>query len=161
MELNQEIVKELFEYKDGHLYWKVNRGPKKKGEPVSCKTDKGYFRVGLFGKTYRVHRLIYLLHHGYLPNELDHIDGNRSNNRIENLREATKSQNQYNKGIQKNNTSGVKGVWFDKVAKKWSTQLFVKGKKFYFGYFDSLEEAKKVIETARNNLHKEFANHGS
>jgi len=66
--------------------------------------------------------LIFLYHHGYLPKFVDHIDGNKKNNRIENLREATKSQNAMNQKVSTRNTSGIKGVMWHKRDKKWFVQ---------------------------------------
>ena len=80
------------------------------------------------------------MNHGELPEFIDHIDGNSLNNRIENLREATNSQNCMNGKLRKTNKSGHKNVYWHKSAKKWSVEIKVFGKKKYFGLFDDLEK---------------------
>jgi hypothetical protein len=104
-----------------------------------------------------VHRLIFLMHHGYLPKYIDHINGIKTDNRIENLREATISDNSCNRlGHSK---SGIKGVSWSKYHKKWTVACW-KNKKYYFvGHFKCLEDAKKAVIKARNLLHKNFARH--
>ena len=110
-------------------------------------------------KSYSVHRLVWLMHHGVLPEFLDHINGNKLDNRIENLRPATKSQNNQNKRLYSNNTSGVKGVCWHKRIKKWQVNVRVNGKQKSFGFFDDIELAELVASEARNKLHGQFARH--
>lgn len=152
IEPTKEILDQIFEYKDGDLYWK----------PVKAGTvdGSGYLQVGIKGKYYKNHRLIFLMHHGYLPDLIDHADGNRQNNRIENLREATRSQNNYNKKIGKSNTSGVKGVSWRPDSKKWRARIYVEKNPIVLGMFDTIEEAKAAIEEARKICHKDFAKNG-
>ena len=158
--ISQELLHEIFEYRDGHLYWK---NPKAKNIKSDRKAgsikDTGYLRVGLFGKHFRVHRLIYLMFHGDVPKILDHINGNKLDNRIENLRPATSSQNNSNSVKQKRNTSGIKNVYWNKNIKKWTVIIGVDKKLKYFGSYDSIEEAAEVAKQKRNELHKEFARH--
>ena len=93
----------------------------------------------------------------YMPKEVDHIDGNSLNNKIENLREANRSENVCNIGIKKTNTSGYKGVHWDKARNKWMVTV-QKNKKIVFNKrFEDLELAVLVAEEARNKYHKEFA----
>ena len=119
MELTKEYLQSIFDYKDGRLFWKVKKAQRLNvGDEAGC-LDKRYLTTGLNGKVYRNHRLIFLMHHGYLPKEIDHKDNDQLNNRIENLRPATRSQNCSNTGIGKKNTSGVKGVSWSKRNNKW------------------------------------------
>jgi hypothetical protein len=157
--LTQEYVQEIFKYKDGELYWKISKGYIKAGFKAGCIDSEGYKVLTLSKKTYKAHRIIFLYHHGYLPKEIDHIDNNKSNNLINNLRAATRSNNAKNVKLRKNNTSGVKNVRWNKDRNKWEVKLLVNGKRTYFGWFDNLIEAAKVAENARNKHHKEFANH--
>ena len=99
--ITQQQVLELFEYRDGDLYWKVK--PAKQvavGAKAGCKNSHGYCVVRVNKVLYGIHRIIFLMHHGHLPEYIDHADGDRLNNRIENLRQATKIQNSYNLGKQ-------------------------------------------------------------
>ena len=157
-----ERLHELFEYRDGNLYWKTNRGSKKcKGKKAGCLTVQGYdqFRVRELGGAMKVHRAVYLMHHKYLPEFIDHINGNRSDNRIENLRSATKEENGQNRIMPSHNTSGVKNVSWMKNNKKWGVHLRINGKKRWFGLHDDLEFAELVAMEARNKYHGEYAKH--
>jgi hypothetical protein len=160
MTITQDQVRDLFEYRDGELYWKINKGRVKIGDKASAIDSHGYLRTSINGKLHKNHRIIFLMFNGYLPDCIDHIDGNPSNNRVENLRKATLSQNQHNAKTPKTNTSGIKGVNWYKRDKKWCVQLRVNGKKKHFGYYDSIEAAKLAIQKARVALHGAFANHG-
>ena len=103
-------------------------------------------------------RIIFLLANGYLTKgkEIDHIDGNPLNNRVENLREATSSQNSCNAKTQKNNTSGHKGILWDKKREKWLVRITLEKKHFYLGRYENLEEAIQVVMSERARLHGEF-----
>jgi hypothetical protein len=101
--------------------------------------------------------LIFLLEHGYLPKEIDHINGDRPDNRIENLREATRRENPYNQGMCKNNTSGFRGVSWHNHSKAWLVRLCVNGKSKIIGYFKDLELAGLVADEARALHHGKFA----
>lgn len=158
--ITQDYVKQLLEYRDGVLYWKVSRGKAKVGAKTGYLNQIGYFQTQVNGKLYLNHRLIFLMHHGYLPQYLDHIDGNTLNNKIENLRAATLTQNQYNRKLNKNNSSGVKGVWWRKDIKKWRVSFKINGKEKSFGSYDDLELAELVAQEARTKYHGAFVNHG-
>lgn len=165
MELTQDKVKELFEYRDGALFWKhrtISRGRKLKkgGQKVTTVAPDGYLRVGFNKRQYLVHRVIFLYHHGFLPECLDHINGIRSDNRIENLRPATKYENICNSKFRSDNTSGVKGVNWNKIKNRWQARIFVNKKVISLGYYKDLELAELVMMEARNLYHKEYANHG-
>lgn len=97
IELTQNYLKELFDYRNGNLYWKVRKSYRIKiGDIGGYVRKDGYRHVGIDDKDYKSHRLIFLYHHGYLPKSLDHIDGNKSNNDIDNLRCATNQENAMN-----------------------------------------------------------------
>ena len=158
MEITQSRLHELFDYKDGNLIWKVAKAAKLKVGDIAGYLDIcGYIVIGVDYKIYRAHRLIYLYHNGYLPLYLDHIDGNRSNNKIDNLRSATISQNQMNRKLSTRNTSGTKGVVWDKRSKRWVVRVVAESKEYFFGYFEDKELAKSVAIKATNKIHKEFS----
>ena len=116
--------------------------------------------IDVDGYSRLAHRIGFLHYHGYLPEMLDHIDGDGSNNRIENLRECTASENAYNSKLRIDNTSGIKGVYWHKHGKKWYSNITVEGKVKRLGYFNDLKGAKKAVEEARLKYHGEFANNG-
>jgi hypothetical protein len=158
--MNQELVAEHFDHKDGRLYWKkVNHSNKKYlvGQEVGSIHKTGYRHVTWQGKVHKVHRLIYLLEHGYLPNEIDHINGDRQDNRLENLRDVTRSQNQFNKAMCKNNTSGTRGVSWHKKSNAWLVRVCASGKTKSIGYFKDLELAGLVADEARSIYHGVYA----
>ena len=111
--ITQAQVKDLFEYKDGNLYWIKKTHPSvridigdKAGTILNKKQGRGYIVIKVNKNSYLAHRLIYLYHHGYMPEFIDHIDGDQGNNKVENLRPCSAVQNQYNRKINKNNNIG-------------------------------------------------------
>ena len=158
--LTRDLLHELFEYRDGFLFWKISRPHVKIGQKAGFSGDRGYWKITVGNRMYRAHRIIFLFHHGYLPAEIDHIDGDRQNNKIENLRPANRSQNLVNKGLSNKNTSGAKNVSWVKDRNKWEVQMYVNKKKTFVGRFDDLEVAKAAAVAFKNQHHGEFANHG-
>ena len=162
--ITQERLHDLFEYReDGNLIWQVSSSNRVRiGDTVGYLNISGYYRVQINGKKHFLHRLIYMYHHGHLTQgmDIDHIDGNPANNRIENLREITHSQNLMNAKIHKNNKTGIKGVCFLRKAKKYQVRLAINGKDIYLGCYTTLEEAKAVVKEAREKYHGEYARHG-
>lgn len=122
----------------------------------------GYFRVSINYQLYQLHRVIWCMVTGNDPGdfEVDHEDGNRTNNKWVNLRLATTSGNQQNKNIQSNNKSGIKGVCWDKRYSMWRATIKLSSKSKHLGYFRDKELAGEAIRKAREELHKEFTNHG-
>jgi hypothetical protein len=158
--ITQEYLKELFDYKDGNLYWKVKPANRVKiGDKVGTLKD-GYLNTKVLGKYCRVHRLIFLIHYGYIPKFLDHINNDRSDNRIENLREATHTENMRNCKTRSHNASGIKNVRWNRKNKVWTVRLMINKKETHFGCFKDVELAELVAIEARNKFFKEFANHG-
>jgi hypothetical protein len=154
-------LNDVFEYRDGNLYWKKSNNRKiKVGNKVGFLNNHGYIQTKIFNKTMSVHRIIYFMNHKTLPDLIDHINGIKTDNRIENLRPATKSQNNQNCAIRKDNSSGVKNICWDKNCNKWRVFLQTNKKRKSFGVYDDLELAELVAVEARNKYHKQFANHG-
>ena len=161
MNFTQDKVKELFEYRDGKLFRKTDRNNRfKTGQRAGCLLKTGYRIVEIDSKAVSEHRIIYLMHYGYLPKVIDHIDGNILNNKIENLREATIAQNCWNTKRSTSNTSGIKGVSFRKDRNVWIARLQANAKSIYLGYFKSKDDAKEFLQLARDMVHGDFANHG-
>lgn len=136
-----EQIAQEFTYENGKLYFKRTRPGRSIHKPAgSCAFD-GYIRVRLHGESYLAHRVIWCLHHGRWPIEqIDHINGIRHDNRIENLRECTVAENRLN--VQKaNNDSGVVGVTWAKKEGNWRASIKVNGKGINLGHFTDLNEA--------------------
>ncbi len=153
--LTHKQVRSLFGYKAGVLYWKIDSGPSiVKGQPVGTKNSEGYLQVKYMGKTYKVHRLIYMLHHDDIPEKVDHRDTDRTNNVIGNLRPATAEQNMQNRSTPSTNTSGFKGV--DKYSGRWRARVVVDGVRQTIGLFDTPQEAKKARDAVTVKAHGEF-----
>ena len=159
--ISQEYLNQLFTYTEGKLFWKnpTLRSKMKAGERAGTKSLDNRIYVTIHSKRFAEHRLIFMLHHGWFPKEVDHIDTNTLNNDIKNLRAATPSQNKSNRGIMRNNTSGVKGVNWQKNAKKWCASCQVNKKRVRLGYFENIEDAEKAVKSAREQLHGQFARH--
>lgn len=155
--ISRELILSLFEYKDGRLFNKTSRGPTAAGTEVASIDAKGYKRTKINSKAYFVHRLVFLMHHGYMPKFIDHIDCNRANNRIENLREATSTQNNHNRKVSTLNKSGVKGVSWCTRPPSWKAQCTINYKQHHLGYFKNLEDAKAAVLKFRTEHHAQFA----
>jgi len=160
IEMTKYYAQSLFEYKEGNLYWKVQKAPHVKVGSKVGSPAHGYETVYVDGKNWRIHRLVFLMHYGYIPKLIDHVNGNRIDNRIENLREANDTQNAYNIRMHKDNKSGIKGVSWDKYKDMWIAKIQANKKRIQLGYFKNIDDAKNAISEARIKLHGEFANHG-
>jgi hypothetical protein len=182
-ELTAEYVREALDYnpETGDLVWKarpiwhfkdrrimdswnsryVGLGAGTPVNPSSKDRNNYYLHMLLDKKSYLVHRIIWMHVHGSFPEEqIDHINNDRKDNRLTNLREATAAQNQHNKPLQVNNTSGSKGLYFDKTAKSWLVRVNREGKTVFCERRKSREEAEKALREYREKEHLEFANHG-
>lgn len=143
--IEQDELKELFEYRDGKLL--------KKGKKTGWVENHGYHRTTIKGKKYLTHRLVYMYHHGECPKELDHINGDKLDNRIENLRPASRQQNMVN--TKTRSESGYKGVY--KQWNKWAVQLRVEGKTKWFGSYYCIKEAAKRYNEVALKYHGKYA----
>lgn len=161
--ITQEILKDLFDYNPEtgvFKHIKARRGVKQWSiAGTLCHTN--YINISANGKIYQAHRLAWLYVYGEFPNkQIDHINGNGSDNRIANLRLATMNENQFNKKLAKNNTSGVKGITWDKYKKKWKAYIGFNNKLISLGYYETIEMAKDKLYKARIKYHKNYANNG-
>ena len=154
-----EKLKEMFDYHvDGYLVWKIKPAFRVKiGDKAGSVNSQGYYQISSNGSKFKVHRLVWLWHGYELDDEIDHIDGNKSNNKIKNLRAVKKSQNQWNAKIRKDSTSGVKGVLWHKRDCKWAASIRFHNKVKSLGYYDDLELAELVVQEARSLYHGEYA----
>lgn len=161
--ITQKRLKELLSYDpDTGLFTNRNtRGPKAMAGCIAGSVDShGYWQIHTYGKVYRAHRLAWLYVYGEFPaHEIDHINGARLDNRLNNLRSVTRAENSRNQGIRSANTSGVCGVSWYKDAKKWRADIGHKGNQIHLGSFSDKFEAICARKSAENRLgyHK---NHG-
>ena len=131
----------------------------KPGDAAGSLYNHGYYLTGVNGVLLLNHRIVWFLETGEQPPEfLDHVNGDKQDNRIENLRPATKRENAYNRGARSDNTSGLKGVHLSEG--KWVARCQVAGKRHYLGYYTTPEEAAEVVTRFREQHHGDFANHG-
>ena len=151
-----------YNQKTGILSWKKAKSNRvKENNVVGSLSSNGGLVIGFNGKTYLVHRVIWLYVYGYMPKLIDHINGDRTDNRLCNLREADYAKNNQNAKLSKTNTTGVKNIHIDKRTGKWCVQVRAFGIKKHFGVFSDFFEACCCAFSTRNRLHKEFANHGN
>ena len=161
VELTQELIKKHLKYENGFLYWiDFSIRPTAKETAIGYLSKRGYVSFKFFNKTTYVHRVIFIYHHGYLPKEIDHINGNKADNRIENLREATHSQNMTNVKKYTSNTSGYKGVYFHKPREKWYARIKFNKKFIHLGVFDCPKKAYEEYCRAAIEYHGEYAHFG-
>jgi len=118
----------------------------------------GYRQIALNNKTYKAHRLVFLFMTGNIPNYVDHINGNRDDNRWENLRACTSQENNRNKRLTTCLT-GIKGVTKRKDTGAYQVQIRANNKKLYLGCYYDLELAELIAQEAREHYHGEFARH--
>jgi hypothetical protein len=150
--ITQNRLHGLFTYTDGHLIWTSPTSNRTKaGDKAGASDDAGYVHVGVDGRDYLLHRLIYLYHYGELPKYVDHIDRDPSNNKIENLRPLTHSQNIAN-CTNGNSNTGVRGVSVCKKTGRFYAQVMQNYKNHNLGFFDTLEEAKGAYQSKREEL---------
>ncbi len=145
---SKEKIRELFDYRDGQLFWKISPAKSVKAGSVVGTTDpNGYVRTMLKGQRLLVHRLIYIYHHGDISEaiQIDHIDGRRDFNRIENLRLVTNQENCFNQK--------AKGYSYCKRSGKWGAYIGVDGKNKFLGYFDIACDARNAYMIAKSSLH--------
>lgn len=173
--LNKDYLNHIFIYEEGNLIYAARSVSEFKTKSAFDRWNKlflgkmtgshirkdGYLGTSIKRSHFLTHRVIFTMKNGEIPYgfEIDHIDGNRKNNKIENLRLAERSQNQMNRKINKNNKSGVKGVFFRPETNKWRAVIRANNK-FYRMQFLNLYDAEVWISGMRNKLHAEFANHG-
>lgn len=158
--ITQERLKEVLDYDadTGQWTWiKTLANRAEKGSLAGYINNVGYRMITIQGKSYQSSRLAFLYQNGKIPDKyVDHIDGNRSNDRWNNLREATPTQNQFNRSIQKNNTSGAKGVGWDKRKNRWVAKIWINRKCVYSEHFISKNDAIIARKNAEVIYHGEY-----
>lgn len=157
--INQIELKRLLNYdpKTGIFTRIVEQKAAKVGDIAGYRHPNGYVLIRLHSKRYLAHRLAWLYMTGQFPlNNIDHIDLIKENNSWSNLREADDFENEYNKNISKRNSTGYKGIWFNKSRNKWESSIVVRGKRTNLGRFTTANEASAARECFAKRHHGEF-----
>jgi hypothetical protein len=150
--ITQSLVRELFDYRDGLLIWKTKRNGTRDCGGAGHLNKSGYMTVQINGRLYRSHRVIFLWHHGFLPEEIDHINRIKNDNRIENLRAVSHSENCTNRGVRSDNPTGVSGVSWNEKLNKWRVRITINKNRKELGLFSNFDDAVKARRSAEINF---------
>jgi len=153
-ELTQEVFMELFNYckESGVITRKCDM------KAFTTKDERGYIKIRIGKKRFRAHRLAFLFMTGKMPNNIDHINGIKDDNRWDNLRECTQNQNCRNRKVNNSSTTGMKNLLWLPDIKQWIVLINVDGKRYQYGPFFDRDIAELVVLGARVKHHGEFAN---
>jgi hypothetical protein len=160
--LTQNELKDWLRYdpETGSFFWlKINSNRVAVGEKAGTVRFDGYTIITLQRRQYRAHHLAWLYVYGEFPSSdhLDHINGNRGDNRIKNLRLADHGENLMNRGRQRNNKAGYKGIWWDKEKQLWAAMIGFNNQKKALGRYSTAEEAARAYDKAAREHHGPFA----
>lgn len=152
-------VRRLFTYdpETGELWWAVGKRGRQRGKPVGCKKESDYLAFYIGPRKLYVHRVVFCWMLGRWPEQVDHKNLDRGDNRWSNLREATSGQNKMNRMKRRDNTSGFKGIGWHKKNRRWRARIKAGGKCYELGCYASKEEAHAAYCKAAVILHGEFA----
>lgn len=158
MSVTEQRAREFLQYdpESGQFVWKVSKGTARAGDVAGASLRKnGYYAISIDGRRYYAHRLAWLFVHGKMPAQcIDHIDGDRTNNRIANLRDVPARINFHNQpSLRRNNTSGFKGVSWSTQRKRFVAQISINRRPKFLGFFDNPEDASAAYWEAK----KQFA----
>lgn len=142
----------------GVFHWREPKYPRRPDGVVGFRNDEGYLKTKIRGRTYALHRLAWFYVHGEWPtDQVDHINGKRDDNRMENLRQASQGENRANSKTNHNNALGVRGVRKKQRGTGYEARIRKDGKLISIGYFATIQEAKAAYQAAQRILHGEFA----
>lgn len=154
--ITQKDLHDLLDYNQetGIFMWRKKRRGIKVNVPLGTCNGFGYLRITVLGKSFYAHRLAWLYVHGKWPaSEIDHINGDKKDNRIANLRDVSPQANQQNKiKAQKNSDSKILGVSWHKKAKKWQAHICVYKQRKYLGLFENIEDAAKAYQSEKQRI---------
>jgi hypothetical protein len=157
--ITQSELKEVLNYdpNTGIFTWKQKTSNRiKVGAIAGNLHNCGYIELKVKGNRILAHRLAWLYEHGKLPSLIDHINGDKKDNRICNLRQASFAENAYNSKIRVDNKSGIRCVCWDNKRQSWGVRIKLEGKLKYFGNYKDLNEAAKIAEKYRKEYHASF-----
>jgi hypothetical protein len=167
--LDSSYFHTLFFYSDGALFWKrrpidhfssihyCNRWNSRMAGKAAGANNHGYVMIRIRRKTFMAHRIIFCMFYGYMPDNIDHINMNRSDNRPNNLRAATVAENNRNRKAQKNSLTGIKGVSINKTTGKYQARIGFDKKYYQLGSFNTPELASMAYQKAAEEFHGKFA----
>lgn len=170
--IDASIVKELIYIKDGEVYWSERRLEMFHDSRImkswntryankiafKCTDTYGYRQSKIFGRSFTLHKVMWAFYHNEWPSsEVDHINGNKLDNSKENLRLATRGENNRNVTKRKSNTSGFKGVSWNKGSGKWVANIGYNGKQIYLGLFTDINKANDAYIEASKIYHRDFS----
>lgn len=155
--VTHERLVEILNYdpETGIFTSRISVGPRKAGTSAGSLCNRGYLRIEICGHRYGAHRLAWFYVHGKWPNYIDHIDGDKINNRISNLRDVSIAENSQNMKLGRRNRTGIHGVWWSTKYGVWVARIGVHGKKHDLGRFPCLLDAVAV----RKRAEREFGYH--
>ena len=159
--ITQDRLKELLLYnkETGLFTWRSQRSNRvKKGSVAGSTGTRGYIRIGIDGIPYLAHRLAFLYVEGKIPDTVDHINIDKSDNKWNNLRACSPTENQRNRPVSVDSSTGVKGVTCE-YGGKYRARIRVDGVRYNLGSYDSLDEAAELVQLVREEAHGEFARH--
>ena len=153
-------IQDKYTYQDGNLFRLQSAGGEKAGNIAGWETicnGRKYKKIKINKKTYYLHQIIFLYHYGFIPKYIDHADGNSLNNKIENLRDVSRTENLQNLKIAKshNKSTGVLGAYLHNCG-KFMSRIKVNKKDVYLGLFDTVEQAQQAYLTAKQQFHKGY-----
>ena len=158
--ITAEQLREVLSYnpETGRFSWRKTLRLGHVGKEAGSLRPTGYISINVHKRLYQAHRLAWLYIHGRWPETyIDHINGEKSDNRLSNLREASQSQNIANSRVSAANKTGFKGVSFDKSKQKFRACLGMAGKQIFLGYYDSASDAHAAYASAAAKAHGDFA----
>ena len=158
--MQEEIFKTITDFVNYEVSNFGNIRNKNTGKVLKGGINKGYHQVVLNGKSQRIHRLVACTFLDNPANKkcVDHIDNNKSNNNLTNLRFATHSENNFNSSLSSNNTSGHKGVCFESCSKTWNAYIKIDGLRINLGFYENKDDAIQARITRANQLFGVFVN---
>lgn len=157
--ITQDELKQVLNYspETGIFTWLISVGTKKAGDVAGSINSEGYLAISINSKKYLAHRLAFLYMAGSMPKkQIDHIFGIKTDNRWNQLREATQNENQKNKDVQKNNSTGFKGVGFHKASNKFRARAALNGITYELGLFVTAIQASEAYKAFARLHHGNF-----
>lgn len=160
--ISSEILLSLFDYDNGNLYWKEYKKGRRKDLLAGTINNRGYVKITINGKQLYAHRIVWIMHNGDIERgmEIDHINHNKEDNRIENLRLVSRSENAKNLSKASNNKTGFTDVFFSCKRNKYFTSVKVDNNHIFGGWHNSIESAI----SSRNEILAKYGfheNHGA